>query len=56
MMFFAINSLLNGSRKDAGYNIGPAARKWFETISARPALQKAMGRMKQEEDAARAKI
>ena len=56
MMFFAINSLLNGTRKDAGYNIGSATSKWFETVSSRPALKKGMERLKQEEAAAKAKI
>jgi glutathione S-transferase len=56
MMFFAINSLLNGTRKDAGYNIGPASQKWFETVNGRPALKKGQERLKQEEAAAKAKI
>ncbi|WWD22094.1 hypothetical protein CI109_106583 [Kwoniella shandongensis] len=56
MFFFIINSLLGGTRKDAGYNIGPALRKWYETVMARPAAQKALQRLKDEEEKAKSKI
>jgi len=35
MMFFPINSLLAGTRKDAGYTIGPAIRAYYEMVMAR---------------------
>ena len=35
MMFFAINSLQHGSRKDSGYKIGDATMKWFEMVNSR---------------------
>jgi hypothetical protein len=70
-MYFGFNSLLNGTRKDSGYNIGSASRKWFEMVSSRcvdnlarrnaklilrPALQKAMKRLEDEEASAKAKM
>ena len=35
MIFFAFNSLLSGTRKDAGYKIGEASMKWYETVNNR---------------------
>jgi glutathione S-transferase len=35
MMFFAVHSLLMGSRKDGGYVVGPATRAWLDKVLAR---------------------
>ncbi|WVQ84151.1 hypothetical protein IAT38_006298 [Cryptococcus sp. DSM 104549] len=56
LMFFAINSLLAGGRKDAGFKLGPGIHKWHERVLARPAAQKALQRLKEEEEKAKAKI
>jgi len=71
MLFFAFSSLLGGTRKDAGYKIGPASMKWYETVNnrsvwtpysvapglmIRPALKKALDRLQQEEAAAKSRI
>ncbi|WVQ97948.1 hypothetical protein IAU59_005067 [Kwoniella sp. CBS 9459] len=56
MMFFAINSLLAGTRKDAGYNVGTGLRGWYERVMARPAAKKGLERLKQEEESAKSKI
>lgn len=50
MMFFPINSLVAGSRKDMGFKVGPNARKWWERVMARPACKKAMERLQREEE------
>ncbi|ORY27740.1 putative glutathione transferase [Naematelia encephala] len=56
MMFFPINSLFAGSRTDAGFNPGPATKKWWEMVMARPAAKKAMERLQAEEEGAKSKI
>ncbi|KAK8846847.1 hypothetical protein IAR55_005935 [Kwoniella newhampshirensis] len=56
MMFFLINSLIVGGRKDAGYKVGPSIKKWHETVLARPAGMKAVQRLKDEEEKAKSKI
>ena len=35
MMFFPINSMSQGGRKDDGYTIGPATKAWYEKVRAR---------------------
>ncbi|OWZ31803.1 glutathione transferase [Cryptococcus neoformans C23] len=56
MMFFAINSLLGGSRADMGFKVGPNLKKWYDIVLSRPAGKKALERLKQEEESAKAKI
>jgi len=50
MMFFPINSLVAGSRKDMGFKTGPNTKKWWEKVMAREACKKGMDRLKKEED------
>lgn len=50
-MFFPINSLLAGSREDMGFKVGPNTKKWWERVTARPACQKGLERLKREEEA-----
>ncbi|ADV24625.1 glutathione transferase [Cryptococcus gattii Ru294] len=56
MMFFAIDSLIGGSRADMGFKVGANLKKWYDTILSRPAAKKAMERLKQEEGSAKSKI
>lgn len=51
MMFFPINSLVAGSRKDMGFKVGPNTKKWWERVMARPACKKGMDRLQKEEEA-----
>ncbi|ODN80413.1 hypothetical protein L202_02662 [Cryptococcus amylolentus CBS 6039] len=55
LMFFAIDSLLQGTRKDAGFTVGPNLKKWHETVLARPAAQRALKRQAEEEEKQRGK-
>jgi hypothetical protein len=50
MMFFPINSLVAGSRKDMGFKTGPNIQKWWEKVMAREACKKGMARLQKEED------
>ncbi|WRT64886.1 uncharacterized protein IL334_001822 [Kwoniella shivajii] len=56
MMFFAINSLIAGTRAAAGFNIGSGLKGWYERVMSRPAAQKAQQRLKDEEENAKSKI
>ncbi|WVQ74075.1 hypothetical protein IAR50_003659 [Cryptococcus sp. DSM 104548] len=55
LMFFAIDSLIQGSRKDAGFTIGSNLKKWHETVLARPAAQRAVQRQAEEEEKQKSK-
>ena len=50
MMFFPINSLVAGSRKEMGFKVGPNTKKWWERVMARPACKKGMERLQREEE------
>ncbi|WVR04539.1 hypothetical protein IAU60_001546 [Kwoniella sp. DSM 27419] len=56
MMYFAINSLLTGTRKDAGYKVGQGLRGWHERVMSRPAAKKAAQRLADEEEKAKSKM
>ncbi|WWC67827.1 uncharacterized protein I206_101744 [Kwoniella pini CBS 10737] len=56
MMFFAINSLLAGTRANAGFNVGEGLRGWYKKVTSRPAAQRAQQRLSVEEEKAKSKI
>ncbi|GMK56455.1 hypothetical protein CspeluHIS016_0302950 [Cutaneotrichosporon spelunceum] len=55
MMLFPLNSIAEGTRKGQ-YEIGPATRRWVDSISARPAYQRAVARIDEEEAGQKAKL
>ncbi|WWC87017.1 uncharacterized protein L201_001900 [Kwoniella dendrophila CBS 6074] len=55
MMFFAINSLLSGTRAGL-FNVGDGLKGWHKRVLSRPAAQRAQQRLKDEEEKAKAKI
>ncbi|WWC59376.1 uncharacterized protein I303_101928 [Kwoniella dejecticola CBS 10117] len=56
MMFFSINSLLAGTRANAGFSVGEGLRGWHKRVMSRPAAQRAQQRIKDEEEKAKSKI
>ncbi|OCF76815.1 glutathione transferase [Kwoniella mangroviensis CBS 8886] len=55
MMFFAINSLLAGTRAGA-FNVGDGLKGWYKRVLERPAAQRALQRIKEEEEKAKSKM
>ncbi|WVW78591.1 hypothetical protein I302_100547 [Kwoniella bestiolae CBS 10118] len=55
MMFFAINSLLAGTRAGA-FNVGEGLKGWYKRVLDRPAAQRALQKIKEEEEKAKSKM
>lgn len=49
MMEFPLNSIAYGGRKNA-FVLGPKTQAWIDAVRARPAFERAMARMKEEEE------
>jgi glutathione S-transferase len=54
-MFFPLNSIDKGGRKGQ-FEIGDATKRWLESVRARPAYQRAVARMEEEEAGQKAKL
>lgn len=48
MMCYPINVLVNTDRMPE-INVGPNLRKWMQRVEARPAFQRAKGKIEEEE-------
>lgn len=55
MMSYPLNVLTYGLRK-GDFKVGPASTKWLDEMRARPAWQKGLKRMAEEQKAAKAKL
>ncbi|WVQ84152.1 hypothetical protein IAT38_006299 [Cryptococcus sp. DSM 104549] len=54
MMYFALHAFVDGGYANAGYSVGPYVKGWYERVLARPAVQRAMTRVTDEESKAKA--
>ncbi|CAK9783416.1 hypothetical protein CC85DRAFT_254545 [Cutaneotrichosporon oleaginosum] len=55
LMFYPLHSIAKGARKGQ-YEVGDATKRWIDSVLARPAYQRAVARMEEEEKAQRAKL
>jgi len=49
MMEFPLHSIAYGGRKNS-FTLGPKTQAWVDAIRARPAFERAMARIKEEEE------